>query len=177
MKKDNNQSFFSRLETEIDNYLSRQVEISPGVFFNQYKLINRIYKFKNRDLQEKIGPNLEYNYYFDIISPRADSEVKNLRFDTKNILIFSQNPTKDFSAVFLANASLKEWLAENGEGLKLKEAVEEFVSNGNIGFKKVKGGYEFIDPLNTYITNITAKHIEDTDIIERHEMTASELKR
>ena len=177
MKKSLEPSLYSRIETDIDNYLSSQVEISEGVFFNQYDLIKRIYKFKNRNLQEKINTDLSYNFYFDIISSRSDSEVKNLKFDTKNILLFSQNPTKDFSAVFLANASLKEWLSENGEDIKLKDAVEEFVSNGNVGFKKVDGGYEFADPLNTYITNITAEHVEDTDIIERHEMTAINLKK
>ena len=177
MTKNIQNSFFSRIETEIDNYLSRNVEISEGVFFNQHDLIKRIYKFRNRNLQDKINSDLSYNYYFDIISPRSDSEVKNLKFDTKNILVFSANPTKDFSAVFLANASLKDWLSENGEDLKLKEAVEEFVANGNVGFKKVGGGYEFTDPLNTFVTNITAKYVEDTDIVERHEMTATELKK
>ena len=170
-------SLFSRIESDIDHYLFNKVEISEGVFFNQYDLIKRIYRFKNRSLTEKINSDLSYNYYFDIISPRVDSEVKNLRFDTKNILVFSANPVKDFAAVFLANASMKDWLSENGEDLKLKEAVEEFVSNGNVGFKKVDGGYEIVDALNTYITNITAKDVEDTDIIERHEMTAMDLKK
>lgn len=170
-------SLFSRIESDIDHYLFNKVEISEGVFFNQYDLIKRIYRFKNRSLTEKINSDLSYNYYFDMISPRVDSEVKNLRFDTKNILVFSANPVKDFAAVFLANASMKDWLSENGEDLKLKEAVEEFVSNGNVGFKKVDGGYEIVDALNTYITNITAKDVEDTDIIERHEMTAMDLKK
>lgn len=170
-------TLFTRMETDIDNYLSHKVEISDGVFFNQNDLIKRIYKFRNKALQNKINSDLSYNYYFDIISSRADSEVKNLKFDSKNILIFSQNPNKDFAAVFLSNASLKDWLADNGEDLKLKEAVEEFSANGNVGFKRVDGGYEFVDPLNTYITNITAKYVEDTDIIEHHEMTATELKK
>ena len=74
MSKNIGPSLFTRIETEIDNYLSRRVEISEGVFFNQYDLIKRIYKFKNRSLQGKINSDLSYNYYFDIISPRADSE-------------------------------------------------------------------------------------------------------
>jgi len=172
-----NPSIYKRIETDIDNYLSSQVEISEGVFFNQYDLIKRIYKFKNKALQDKINSDLSYNYYFDLISPRIDSEIKNLRFDSKNILVFSQNPTKDFAAVFLANAAMKDWLSENGEDIKLKDAIEEFVSNGNVGFKKISDGYEFVDPLNTYITNITAEDIEDTDIIERHEMTATDLRK
>jgi len=169
-------ALFKRMENEIQSYVSREIELSEGVNFSQYKTINRIYKFKNRNLSgSKINSDLSYDYYFDIISPRADSEIKNLRFDTKNILAFSQNPRKDFAAVFIANASLKSWMAENGEDDKLKAAVEEFTANGNIGFKKVSGGYEITDPLNTYITNIRAEHVDDTDILERHEMTASQL--
>lgn len=169
-------SLYKRIEAEIQAYISNDIELAEGVHFSQHKLINRIYKFKNRNLSgTKINSDLSYDYYFDIISPRADSEIKNLRFDTKNIVAFSQNPRKDFAAVFISNASLRSWMAENGEDEKLKAAVEEFTTNGNIGFKKVKGGYEITDPLNTYITNIGAEHIDDTDIIERHQMSAPQL--
>jgi hypothetical protein len=171
-------SLFTRIETEIDNYLSKSIELSPGVNFSQYTLINRIYKFTNHDQSgEKINSDLSYNYWFDVISPRVDSEVKNLRFDTKNILLFSNNPRKDFAAVFVSNASLKNWLSENGEDLKLKTAVERFSANGNVGFKKIDGGYEIVDDLNTFITNTKAESVDDTDIIERHEMLASQMKR
>ena len=174
----NQSTLYSRIETEIKNYISGKIEISPRVYFSQYETINRIYRFRNRDLSgTKINSDLSYNYYFDIISPRVDGEVKNLRFDSKHIMIFSQNPIKDFAAVFIANASLKSWMNKNQEGIKLKTAVEEFVANGNVGFKRIKGGYEIVDPLNTYITNQRAETVDDTDIIERHEMTASQLKR
>ena len=171
-------TLYKRMESEINSYISQSVELSEGVHFSQYKTINRIYKFKNRDLSgTKLNADLSYDYYFDIISPRADSEVKNLRFDTKHILTFSQNPRKDFPVVFIANASMKSWMAENGEDDKLKSAVEEFTTNGNIGFKKVQGGYEMVDALNTYPTNQKAETIDDTDLLERHEMTASQLMR
>lgn len=177
MSENTNKQLFKRIESEIKNYLTGSVEISEGVDFSQYKTIKRIYKFRNRNLSgSKINADLSYNYYYDIISPRTESEVKNLRFDTKHILLFSRNPIKDFAAVFVANATLKSWMAENGEDEKLKSAVEEFVANGNVGFKRIKKGYEIVDPLNTYITNQLASSVDSTDIIERHEMTASELK-
>lgn len=176
--KTENSGLFGRIKSEVTAYITQKVELSPGVFFSQNDLINRIYKFANHDHSgEKINTDLSYNYWFDIISPRIDSEVKNLRFDTKNVMVFSQNPRKDFAAVFVSNASLKSWLAENGEDIKLKSAVEKFSSNGNIGFKVVNGGYEFLDDLNTYVTNQRAETVDDTDIIERHEMTASQLKK
>jgi hypothetical protein len=169
-------SFFKRIESDIDNYLTGSIEISEGVKFSQNKTIQRIMRFKNRNLSgSKIRDDLSYDYYFDIISPRADSEIKNLRFDTKHILVFSRSPQKDFPAVFISNAMLKSWMADNGEDEKLKAAVEEFTDNGNIGFKKVVGGYETVDALNTYITNQKAKTIDDTDVIERHELTASQI--
>lgn len=171
-------SLYTRIENEITSYTSRDVEIVERVFFNQHKLINRIYRFRNCDLGDpKLNPDLSYKYYFDIISPRVDGEVKNLRFDTKHILIFSLNPRKDFPVVFISNAMLKSWMADNGEDEKLKAVVEEFVANGNIGFKKVAGGYETMDPLNTYVTNITAETVDDTALVERHEKSASDLKR
>ena len=177
MAKDLLSLLHKRIEIEINNYLSLKVEMSTGVFFSQYKTINRIFKFKNRDLTgTKINPDLSYDYYFDIISPRTDSEVKNLRFDTKHVLVFSQNPRKDFPAVFISNAMLKSWMGENGEDLKLKSSIEEYSGNGNVGFKKVTGGYETVDPLNTYVTNQRAETVDDTDLIERHEMTASQIK-
>lgn len=168
--------FFKRLEDDISSYLYDSVEVAEGVTFNQHKLIRRIYKFKNRQLKgSKINQDLSYDFYTDIIGPRVDSEVKNLRFDTKHLLLFSQNPTKDFAAVFVANAALKKWLTERGEDVKLKEAVEAFSMDGNVGFKRTGKGYEILDPLNTYIINPLAKTVNETDIVERYEMTASEI--
>lgn len=178
MNEQNNSSFFPRLSAEINNYFTSSVEISEGVKFSQYQLIKRLMKFKNRDLAgTKITEDLRYLYYFDIIAPRHDSEVKNLRFDTKNILTFSRNPIKDFAAVWICNAMLKEWMMEHGEDDKLKSVVEKFSYDGNVGFKKVKGGYEIVDIQNTYILNQRAETVKDTDIVERHEMTASQLVR
>lgn len=178
MKRSTGVSLFKRIENEIKFYYTSTVELSEGVQFSQYKTIKRIYKYKSRDLTgTKINDDLSYNYWFDIIKPRLDSAVKNIRFDTKHILAFSKNPSKDFPAVFLTNAMLRSWLMDNGEDTKLKETVEEFCGNGNVIFKKVKGGYETVDPLNTIVTNQTAKTIDDTNLVERHEMTASDLKR
>lgn len=171
-------TLFKRMENEIKFYFTSTVEIAEGVHFSQYKTIKRINKFKSRDLTgTKINDDLSYNYWFDIIKPRLDSAVKNLRFDTKNIVAFSKNPNKDFPAVFLTNAMLRSWLMDNGEDTKLKETVEEFCAEGNVVFKKVKGGYETVDMLNAIVTNQTAKTIDDTGLIERHEMTASDIQR
>lgn len=170
-------SLFSRIGAIIDAYTSQSVEISPGVQYSQYELINRIYRFRNRDLDGiKINDDLSYNYYFDIIQPRVNNNIKNLRFDSKNVMVFSNNFRKDFAAVYIANASLRLWMAENGEDEKLKEAIEEFVSMGNVVFKRVGESYDLVDLRNFIVSNTTAKTLDDVDVIERHEMSASALK-
>jgi len=177
MSKETHSGLFARIETEISNYIAQGVEVAEGVHFSQHDTVKRIYKFRNKQLSSsKINDDLSYNYYFDIIEPRVDSMVKNLRFDTKHVKLFSTNPIDDFGAVFIANASLKKWMNEKGEDDKLKESVEEFVANGNIGFKKVKGTYEIVDVLNLVVTNQLAKTVHETDLIERHELKASEIK-
>ncbi|GEM_PF-1005984 len=170
-------SLYTRIGSIIDSYTSESVEVSPGVRYSQYELINRIYRFRNRDLDGiKINEDLSYNYFFDIIQPRVNNNIKNLRFDSKNVMVFSNNYRRDFAAIYISNASMKLWMAENGEDEKLKEAVEEFVSMGNVVFKRVGDTYALSDLRNLMFSNTTAKTLNDTDLIERYELSASQLK-
>lgn len=152
-------------------------QISEGVTFSQHKLIRRIGIYKNRHFpQGKITANAEYKYFFDIITPRVNSEVKNLRFGSKNVLPFSVNPIGDFAAVFTLNAALSEWMWETGREEELTDAIERFSADGNVLFKKVKGGYSTCDPDNTFLVNQAAKTVKETALIERAQMTQSELR-
>jgi len=170
-------NIFSVIEQEITNYLGAAIEITEGVTFSQWKLVRRIYLFKNKTYPTgKIDKQGNYKYWFDIIKPRMDNEVKNIDIDTKDILIFSDNPVKDFAPVFISNASMKEWLWDTGRAEEMNAAAELYSGDGNIVFKKVKGGYQTCDPLNTYITIQTAETLDDTAIIERHQLTQSELR-
>ena len=105
-----------------------------------------------------------------------DNEVKNIDIDTKDILIFSENPVADFAPVFIANAAMKEYMWDTGRAEEMNAVAELYSGDGNVLFKKVKGGFQTTDPLNTYITIQTAETVDDTAIIERHMMTQSEIR-
>jgi len=167
-----------KLEQEIKDYTHGNVEISEGVQFNQHKLIKRIYLFRNKKYSEgKLTSQGKYKYWYDIITPRLNDEVKNLRIDTKNFMVFSENPTKDFPAVFIMNGAMNEYLWETDKAEELNDVVETFCGDGNVIFKRVSGGYEVCDPTNIFITNIRAKTINETAVIERHEISQSELRK
>ena len=134
--------FTKKIEAEIDDYLNTSTEISEGVNFSQYKLVKRIYIFKNKVYPKgKTNKQGKYKYWYDIIGPRVGSEVKNLQIDTKNPIIFSQNPIKDFGAVMIANMSLKDYLWKTGKAEEFNDSTETFSADGNLLLKKTKKGY------------------------------------
>ena len=167
---------FKIIEQEVKDYITEQVEIFEGYNFSQYKLIKRIVYYQNQVYPKgKLDSHGNYKYWFDIISPRIDSEVKNIDFDTKDIQVYSDSD-KDSARVLIANGFLKEWLKNTGQGEKINEIVEDGSGWGNVIFKKIKGGYEICDIRNVFVINQTAKSLNDSPVIERHILTQSDLR-
>jgi hypothetical protein len=170
------ESFFNKIESEINNYTTQEVDISDGVKYSQYKLAKRISLYQNQIYPKgKVDSQGDYKYWFDITSPRVNSEIKNIDFDTKDITIYSESKN-DALAVLLSNLELSKWLKDNHKGEELNDNIEEFSSWGNVVWKKVKGGYEAIDLKNFYVLNQSAKTLEESDVIERHLLTQSDLR-
>lgn len=165
-----------KIEKEISNFTSGSSEISPGVQFSQWNLARRILLFANQVYPTgKTDSQGNYKYWFDITSPRIDTEVKNVDFDTSDVIAFSK-PKKDATAVFLTNGRLKEWMRENGQATVINDSIEEFSDWGNVVWKKVKGGYEKVDLKNFYVINQAARTLNDTPATERHQLTQSQLR-
>lgn len=166
------------ITSEVYEYLFGDVEISEGIRYSEYKLKKRIMYFKNRHYPTgKITEDGDYEYWFDIIHSRVNSEVKNIDFDSKHVLLFSKAPVIDFAAVYTANLGLDEFMWENGTAEELNASVEDYSADGNLLFRKTSKGYEPWDMLNTFMTNTTARTVDDTDIIERFYMTQADLRK
>jgi len=166
----------NKIKREIENYKSEIVQISEDNSFSQYKLVRRIMLYKNKIYPKgKLDSQGNYKYWYDIVAPRVDSEIKNIDFDTKDITLDSDAP-KDFIPLFFATSGLREYLRDNGEAEKLNESIEQFTEFGNVLWKKTKEGYESCDFTDTYILNQTARTIEDTAVIERKVISASQLR-
>ena len=170
------ENIFKLVENEIKTYQEDNVDLSEGVSFSQYKLVKRISLYENQQYPKgKIDSQGDYKYWYDIITPRVNDEVKNIDFDRKNIILYSDS-WRDRSAIYLSNLQLKDWLKRTGQGEKLNDAVEEFSAWGNVVWKKVKGGYEKVDLKNFYVINQTARNLGETVVIERHLLTQSDLR-
>jgi hypothetical protein len=139
--------------------------------------VRRVRLFQNRIYPNgKVTTDGSYKGWYDIIHPAVNNEVKNLRFESRNILPFSTAPVQDFAPVFILNAAMAEYNRDNMVDEELNDAVEIFSSMGNILWKDCGKEYEVCDFENTYITNQTAKTVDETAIIQRAQYTQSQLR-
>ena len=175
-KKDLPSGLKGLLENEINEYINGRVTISESNDFSQARLVRRIALFENHVYPTgKFDAQGDYKFWYDVISPRVDSEVKNIDFDTKNVEAYSERE-QDELANIIVNLKLREYLRETGQGEEINSAIEEGAGWGNVVWKKIKGGYERVDLKNFYVLNQTAETLDDTAAIERHEFTQADLR-
>lgn len=166
----------SQMEDEIQRYLTEVVNIAESYDYSQFKLVRRITIFESHTYPTgKFDSQGNYKLWYDIISSRIANEVKNIDFDTKDIKVSSERKSDDL-ACLLVNLKLKDYLRETGQDEELNAAIEEGSGWGNVVWKKVKKGYERVDLKNFYVINQTAKCLYETPVIERHQMTSSDLR-
>lgn len=165
-----------KIKKEINDYKTGSIEICDGYSYSAYKLIRRILLFKNKIYPTgKTDSQGNYKYWFDIISPRVDSEIKNVDFDTKDVKLISDG--KDVGNLIIANNFLQNNFQETGQAEKFNEFIERGVEWGNIAWKKIKGGYKIMELDKFYVLNQAAETLENSDVIEMEIMTASDLQK
>ena len=166
----------AQIEIEIQQYLTETTQVSGGYDFSQSKLVRRISMFENRTYPTgKFDSKGNYKFWYDLITPRINAEIKNVDFDTKDILAYSNRKIDELPCV-ITNLKIKEWLRENGQAEEINSAIEEGAGWGNIVWKKIKGGYERVDLQNFYVINAAARTLKESPVIERHQLSSSDLR-
>ena len=168
-----------QISSEIRQYTTELVNISESYDYSQYKLVRRITLFEGHTYPTgKFDSKGRYKFWYDGISSRIMNEVKNIDFDTKDVKVFSDKEgVNNDLAVLLTNLKLKEWLRENEMDEEFNEAVEEGSGWGNVVWKYIKGKpFERVDLKNFYVINQTAQELCESPVIERHQMTSSDLR-
>ncbi len=117
-----------------------------------------------------------YKYWFDIISSRVDAEVKNLGFIVTKDTHVTSDGKNDDTPNLIMNLELHKVARQYGMEEETNDAVEELSGWGNRVWKKVKGMYEAIDLKNFYVINQTARTLDESPVIERHELSQSDLR-
>ncbi len=167
----------AQIKKELENYRNSHIEVCEGYNYSQAKLVRRILLYKNCIYPKgKLDSQGNYKFWFDVISPRRDAEIKNIDFDTKDIELYS-DATEDVGRLMIANASLKKFLKDTGQAAKLNEAIERGTEWGNTVWKKIKDGYKLMDLSNFIVLNQIAETLEDSDVIEKEIMYSTDLRK
>lgn len=165
-----------QITKEIRQYTTEVVNVGESYDYSQYKLVRRITLFESHTYPTgKFDSQGNYKMWYDGISSRIANEVKNIDFDTKDVKAYSDR-TKDDLAVIITNLKLKEYLRDTGQDEEFNAAVEQGSGWGNLVWKKVKSSYQRMDLKNFYVINQLAEDLDDSPVIERHQLTSSELR-
>jgi len=165
-----------QIENELKNYFSAPVQISPDNNFSASKLIRRISLFENHIYPNgKFDSQMNYKFWYDEQKKCIDSNVKNIDIDTKNFKIKSDRKIDELPLI-ISNLKIKDYLRKSGQAEEINASVEEFVGWGNLVFKKIKKGYERGDLKNFYVINQTAETLDESPVIERHQLGESDLR-
>ena len=126
MSKDQTEStLMSQMSDEITQYLTEEVQVTEEYRFSQYLLTRRISLFETKTYATgKFDTQGNYKFWFDIITPRIEGEIKNVDFDTKNIEAHSDIEI-DALPIIITNLKLSEYLKETGQAQKINSAIEE----------------------------------------------------
>src|SRR3990167_6812137 len=111
----NNNEICLKITTEIENYKNNSYEMLEGYSFSASKLLRRIGLYRAEIYPTgKFDSQGNYKYFFNIITPRVNSEIKNIDFDTKDILLYSDAKGDDMR-ILLSNIGMKDYLDKSGE--------------------------------------------------------------
>ncbi len=166
-----------KIQEEIENYKNNSYEMLDGYYFSAFKLLRRIGLYKAQVYPKgKLDSQGNYKYWFDIITPRVYSEIKNIDYDRSDILLYS-DAKDDAMRLLLANIRLQEYLSESVEAEKMNDSVEQGSEWGNVVWKKVGKEYKILELSNLMVLNQTAKTLEESDVIEYECMLSSDLRK
>lgn len=166
----------AQITDEIRQYTTEVVNVGEAYDYSQYKLTRRITLFESHTYPTgKFDSQGNYKLWYDGISSRISNEVKNIDFDTKDVKVHSDR-AKDDLAVIITNLKLKEYLRDTGQDEEFNAAVEQGSGWGNAVWKKVNKSYQRMDLKNFYVINQTAEDLDDSPVIERHQLTSADLR-
>lgn len=162
---------------EIEDFRSKQIQIVPGLFFNQYDTLNRIFfyynsKFASGDTDDE-G---DRKYFYNIVKNPCKVFSKAIDFDTKNIRLLTTGGGDPLKTWFMER-DLKFWMRDKQFGKILNRIFKELPIYGSVVLKIVKGTPYFVD-LRNFVVQQSADSLDKSNfIVETHNLTVPEFRR
>ncbi len=168
------QSVLSRIRNEKQDFVNNDVELAPGYFFNQRRTILRIENYFHSRFES--GPLDDDGWtkpFYNIVRKPVQVTSKEIDLDTKDVIIRPENG--DFETAEIEAAELKQWMKAQGFAADLNEYADLCPEYGSLVVKKVKKKLFTVDLKGLVLTNVCAKSLDHTDVIEPHVYSRDEF--
>lgn len=163
------------IRTEIENFNTKWIEITPGYTFNQAQTLRKIELYYNGKFESGEFDSEGFKkFFYNIVQFPCDVATKAIDLDTKDFRLVPESPSAQIPTWFLGK-ELKDWMKETKFGSVLNEIVEDLPKYGTVVVKKTKNGLEVLN-LHNLICDQSVKDLKDSFVLERHVMTADELR-
>ena len=165
------------INDEIRNFRFKRISIVPGLFYNQYDLINTIYFYHNSKFQTgDVDDEGDRKYFYNINKNPCLIYTKSIDFDTKQIKLLTVDGS-DPAKTWFMERDLKFWMRDVQFGKVLNRIFLELPIFGSVVLKIVDGKPYFVD-LRNFIVQQNAESLDDSNyIIEIHNYTVPEFRR
>ena len=165
------------INQEILDFRNRQIQIVPGLYFNQYETINQVYfyynsKFASGDTDDE-G---DRKYFYNINKNPCKVFSKAIDFDTKNIRLITTESGDPLKTWFMER-DLKFWMRDKQFGKTLNRIFKELPIFGSVVLKIVDGTPYFVD-LRNFVVRQSANSLDFSDhLIEIHNLTVGQFRK
>jgi hypothetical protein len=177
MSEQDTADILRQINTEINDYESKYIQIVPGFYFNQKQILEQIYYYYNSKFQSgEIDEDGDKKYFYNIVKNPCKVFSKAIDFDTKNIRLLtaeSGNPLK----TWFMERDLKYWMKDKQFGKVLNRIFAEIPVFGSVVVKIVNGFPQFVD-LRNFVVEQSSDTLDGSNyIIERHPYTIPDFRR
>lgn len=165
------------INKEIQDFQTRDIQIVPGLFFNQYQMIEKIIfyynsKFQSGDYDEEGNRK----YFFNITKNPCKVFSKSIDFDTKNIRLLTTGGGDPLKTWFMER-DLKYWMRDKKFGKVLNRIFRELPIFGSVILKIVDGTPYFVD-LRNFVVEQSSESLKDSTYkIEVHNLTVPQFRK
>jgi len=173
------QSLAGMISNFKQNFLEKEIEIVPGLTFNQYEIVKRTYFYIHNQFES--GPtdeNGDPKYFYDLITDRNDQATKNINLNTKDAYIKSETEGS-YLKTWMLRREFMGYAKTSGFGRKLNDLADDLPDFGTVVWKKIKLSDGRTDTAQVELINLmndpAVKHLKDGLLIERHLLTQADL--
>ena len=166
-----------QLNQEIEDFKNKQIQIVPGLSFNQYETIQKIYFYYNsKFVTGDVDDEGDRKYFYNITKNPCKVFSKAVDFDTKNIRLLTTGGGDPLKTWFMER-DLKYWMRDKQFGKVLNRIFKELPVFGSVVLKIVEGFPYFVD-LRNFVVEQSGDTLDGMNYItEIHNFTVHQFRK